>query len=49
MEVIKLTVRQSNTAAIALYERFGYRHSHPIANYYSRGETGLVMQKVRLP
>lgn len=49
MEVIKLTVRETNTAAIALYERFGYRHSHPIAHYYSHGETGLVMQKVRLP
>lgn len=48
-EVIKLTVRESNAGAIALYQQFGYRLSHPLRNYYTGGETGLVMQKVRAP
>jgi ribosomal-protein-alanine N-acetyltransferase len=45
--VLKLTVRQSNRTAMALYEKFGYapagRHEH----YYSGGETGIVMEKRR--
>ncbi len=48
-EVIKLTVRESNAGAIALYQRFGYKPARTIAHYYVGGETGIVMHKVRMP
>jgi ribosomal-protein-alanine N-acetyltransferase len=44
---IKLTVRRSNAGAIALYEKFGYRTTDVWDHYYSGGEAGLVMEKVR--
>jgi ribosomal-protein-alanine N-acetyltransferase len=44
---IKLTVRRSNTSAIALYEKFGYTTTAVWDHYYSGGEAGLVMEKER--
>ena len=44
---IKLTVRRSNTGAIALYEKFGYQTTAVWDRYYSGGEAGLVMEKER--
>jgi ribosomal protein S18 acetylase RimI-like enzyme len=44
---IKLTVRRSNAGAIALYEKFGYQTTAVWDHYYSGGEAGLVMEKVR--
>ncbi|MEB2334637.1 MAG: GNAT family N-acetyltransferase [Anaerolineaceae bacterium] len=41
----KLTVRMSNSNAIALYEREGYRVSDVWHGYYRGGEDGLVMEK----
>jgi ribosomal protein S18 acetylase RimI-like enzyme len=43
--LIKLTVRKSNTRAIALYEHHGYTFVHTIARYYNDGEDGLLMEK----
>lgn len=45
---IKLTVRMSNQAAIALYEKEGYRNADIWKGYYSDGEDGLVMEKKRV-
>ena len=45
--LIKLTVRRSNTGAIALYEKFGYQTTAIWDHYYSGGEAGLVMEKER--
>jgi ribosomal-protein-alanine N-acetyltransferase len=42
---IKLTVRRSNTRAIALYERCGYTWTNTFRRYYRDGEDGLVMEK----
>jgi ribosomal protein S18 acetylase RimI-like enzyme len=42
-----LTVRQSNTAAIALYQKFGYASVSRWERYYSGGEAGVVMEKNR--
>ncbi|MBP7692895.1 MAG: GNAT family N-acetyltransferase [Anaerolineales bacterium] len=42
---LKLTVRASNTPAIALYEQFGYRPLSRIARYYPSGEDGIVMER----
>lgn len=47
--VIKLTVRQSNAPAIALYEKFGYRAVSVWEQYYASGEAGIVMQKDHRP
>jgi [ribosomal protein S18]-alanine N-acetyltransferase len=44
---IKLTVRQSNLGAIALYEKFGYQRIGLWQRYYAGGEPGVVMQKTR--
>jgi ribosomal protein S18 acetylase RimI-like enzyme len=44
---IRLTVRLSNSAAIALYEREGYRSVDIWKGYYSGDEDGLVMEKDR--
>lgn len=46
---IKLTVRQSNLGAIALYEKFGYVPVSTWEHYYAGGETGIVMEKERHP
>jgi ribosomal-protein-alanine N-acetyltransferase len=45
--VIKLTVRQSNTGAMALYRRFGYTPVDRWERYYAGGEAGVVMEKRR--
>jgi len=45
--VIKLTVRASNRAAIALYRKFGYERAGVWRCYYSGGEDGIVMEKNR--
>ena len=42
---LKLTVRMSNHAAIALYEKEGYRSVDIWKRYYHDGEDGLVMEK----
>jgi ribosomal protein S18 acetylase RimI-like enzyme len=44
---LRLTVRESNLGAQALYAQFGYRPVQRIARYYSGGETGIVMEKLR--
>jgi ribosomal-protein-alanine N-acetyltransferase len=44
---IRLTVRLSNTAAIALYEQEGYRTADIWKTYYNDGEDGIVMEKDR--
>ena len=52
LEALTLEVRVSNTAAIALYRRFGYAPAGVRKNYYSdEGEDGLIMwaQDVHLP
>ena len=43
---MKLTVRISNEAAIALYKREGYRTVDIWKSYYNDGEDGLVMEKI---
>ncbi|MDW8325817.1 MAG: GNAT family N-acetyltransferase [Anaerolineales bacterium] len=43
---IRLTVRASNAAAIALYEQAGYRRAGRAPRYYAHGEDGVVMEKV---
>jgi ribosomal-protein-alanine N-acetyltransferase len=43
--VMKLSVRVSNRAAIALYEKEGYRSTDIWQGYYYDGEDGLVMAK----
>jgi ribosomal protein S18 acetylase RimI-like enzyme len=45
MSTVKLTVRKSNSRAIALYERHGYKYEQTIARYYNDGEDGLLMTK----
>ncbi len=45
--LLKLTVRQSNLPAIALYEKFGYARAGVWERYYSGGEAGVVMEKNR--
>lgn len=42
---IRLTVRQSNAGAIALYEKFGYHSTAVWSRYYAGGEAGIVMEK----
>ena len=46
MPRIKLTVRESNTAAITLYKRNGYILSGRWPKYYKGGEDGVVMEKL---
>jgi len=45
--LIKLTVRQSNAPAIALYQKSGYAPVGRYQRYYSDGEAGIVMEKRR--
>jgi len=45
--VLKLTVRQSNHSAIALYHQFGYHQVGVWPRYYASGEDGIVMEKRR--
>lgn len=42
---VKLTVRRSNTRAIGLYTRCGYRWVTTSRGYYHDGEDGLIMEK----
>jgi len=46
MPAVKLTVRESNQSAIALYRKLGYTPQYTVPRYYSGGETGVVMEKV---
>ncbi|HEY4492218.1 MAG TPA: GNAT family N-acetyltransferase [Acidobacteriota bacterium] len=43
---VRLTVRISNTGAIALYEKEGYKTIDIWKSYYNDGEDGIVMEKV---
>jgi ribosomal-protein-alanine N-acetyltransferase len=47
LPLLRLTVRQSNAGAIALYRRFGYRDVTVWERYYAGGEAGVVMEKAR--
>ena len=42
-EEVSLQVRASNSAAIHLYERFGFKRQGTIKRYYRDGEDALVM------
>lgn len=46
MPTVKLTVRESNHGAIALYRQHGYQPQYTVPRYYSGGETGVVMEKI---
>lgn len=39
---VKLEVRRSNTAAKAIYSRFGFESHHTVPRYYADGEDALV-------
>lgn len=41
--VLSLEVREHNTKAIELYEKYGFKYSHTRKNYYSNGENALVL------
>jgi len=43
---VKLTVRMSNSGAVSLYEKEGYRTVDVWKGYYNDGEDGLVMEKI---
>ncbi len=45
MPQIKLTVRRSNTTAVRLYEKLGYKQVDIWSRYYQGGEDGLVLAK----
>lgn len=45
MPQMKLSVRRSNTAAIRLYEKLGYKQVDIWSKYYQGGEDGLVLAK----
>jgi len=45
---IRLTVRESNLAARHLYEVTGYTFAYRESHYYSDGEDGLVLEKIRV-
>ena len=45
LPTVKLCVRRSNTAAISLYEKLGYRRLEIWPGYYSDKEDALVMVK----
>lgn len=44
-ERIMLEVRKSNTAACALYEKYGFSYIGVRKGYYSGGEDALIMEK----
>jgi ribosomal-protein-alanine N-acetyltransferase len=44
---VRLTVRMSNNGAIALYQQEGYLTFDVWKAYYSDGEDGIVMEKIR--
>jgi len=43
--VVRLSVRRSNTAAIQLYEKQGYRRVNVWPNYYGGKEDALIFEK----
>jgi ribosomal-protein-alanine N-acetyltransferase len=43
---IRLTVRESNQAAIKLYQANGYHEVNRWKQYYKGGEDGVVMEKI---
>jgi ribosomal protein S18 acetylase RimI-like enzyme len=45
MRLIRLTVRASNAAAIALYRQCGYQEQSVWRGYYRDGRDGVVMEK----
>jgi ribosomal-protein-alanine N-acetyltransferase len=45
MPQMKLSVRRSNTAAIHLYEKLGYKQVDIWSKYYRGGEDGMVLAK----
>jgi ribosomal-protein-alanine N-acetyltransferase len=47
-ERIRLTLRRSNQAALALYYKHGYREADVWPRYYRDGEDGLVMERTRV-
>lgn len=47
MPIIQLSVRESNTAAIRLYESAGYALVDQRKNYYAGGERALIFEKKR--
>jgi ribosomal-protein-alanine N-acetyltransferase len=46
-EIIRLSVRASNHAAIHLYENTGYRAVDRWEQYYTGGEDALILEKRR--
>lgn len=44
---LRLSVRRSNEAALALYRKFGYDMVDAWRNYYHSGEDALVLEKRR--
>ncbi len=42
---ISLEVRESNTKAISLYNKYGFNYSHKRIKYYKDGEDALVLIK----
>lgn len=46
MPRVRLTVRQSNNAAIQMYALQGYHQVSVWPNYYSGGEDGLILEKL---
>jgi ribosomal protein S18 acetylase RimI-like enzyme len=43
---VRLTVRESNSSAIALYRVNGYQQVKRWRKYYKGGEDGIVMEKL---
>jgi ribosomal-protein-alanine N-acetyltransferase len=44
---VKLSVRESNRAAIRLYEQEGYQTMDLWKSYYNDGENAIVMEKIK--
>jgi ribosomal-protein-alanine N-acetyltransferase len=47
MDIIRLSVRVSNRAAVRLYEQAGYQMIKRWERYYTGGEDALVFEKIR--
>lgn len=43
---VRLSLRTSNTAALRMYQRFGYQQVDVWPRYYRDGEDGLVMERL---
>lgn len=46
MPKVKLSVRESNFAAIGLYNKAGYNHVGKWPKYYKGGEDAVIMEKL---